>query len=361
MPITFGAVGDIISVSLIVKDLLLALDKSRGSSAEYEGIVRELLVLDTALLRVDQLSRTRDATPQLHALYETARQTVQKCRESVDKFKDRNKKFDVFLAGGGSGNWGRDTARKIQWKASGRDEEVVKFRAEISGYTNSIHLLLATANITALDISDHKHSEAKLKIEQASDKQSQTLIEVQSKLEENRQLIITNAVTGESILERVKWIRNLGADLKSLVQSVILGNSTIYKEVMALHQAFRSRVDYSLSEEFFILEDPIGRIAPIHLRFITSWEALDAVMKVRFEGHPEGMDKIRRKQYLIHQDATGFKVDTRRKLEQAILPGQKVTMSVTFHEMERPQHQNLAHCPNCSKVTEASNDVSIVW
>lgn len=57
MPITFGSVGDIISVSLLVKDILVALDDSRGSSAEYQGIIRELYILDRALLEIGQLSR----------------------------------------------------------------------------------------------------------------------------------------------------------------------------------------------------------------------------------------------------------------------------------------------------------------
>ena len=35
MPITFGSVGDIISLSLLIKDLIKFLDQVRGSSAEY--------------------------------------------------------------------------------------------------------------------------------------------------------------------------------------------------------------------------------------------------------------------------------------------------------------------------------------
>jgi hypothetical protein len=42
MPITFGSVGDIISISLLVKDAMKALDDSRGSGGEYQGVIREL-------------------------------------------------------------------------------------------------------------------------------------------------------------------------------------------------------------------------------------------------------------------------------------------------------------------------------
>jgi len=41
MPITFGSVGDIISVCLLVKDVE-ALEKARRCKAEYQAVIREL-------------------------------------------------------------------------------------------------------------------------------------------------------------------------------------------------------------------------------------------------------------------------------------------------------------------------------
>jgi hypothetical protein len=86
MSITFGSVGDVISVSLLIKHFFKALDGARGSSADYEAVVRKLVVLDTALLHVEQLSRSNAPKPELYALYETAKRSVDKCRISVDSF-----------------------------------------------------------------------------------------------------------------------------------------------------------------------------------------------------------------------------------------------------------------------------------
>jgi hypothetical protein len=147
MGITFGSVGDIISVSLLVKDLLLALDSSRGSSSEYQAIVRELYVLDTALLQVEQLSRTQSGTLELQALYDTAKRTVAKCRVSLDAFTKRIAKYESSLAASGSGSIIKDTARKLQWRASQKEAELVKFRAEVTGYTDSINMLIATVQM----------------------------------------------------------------------------------------------------------------------------------------------------------------------------------------------------------------------
>lgn len=146
MPITFGSVGDILSVSLLVKDLLLALDGSRGSSAEYQGVVRELYILDTALLQVVQLSRRGHSTPEVQALYETAAQIVAKCRISVDAFTKRIRKFNSSLSGVGSGTAIKDTARKLQWHIL-RKDDIAKFRTEAAAYSSSINMLLATASV----------------------------------------------------------------------------------------------------------------------------------------------------------------------------------------------------------------------
>jgi hypothetical protein len=144
---TFGSVGDFLSVSILVKDLLLALDDSRGSSRDYQEVVRELYILDTALLQVEKLSRSHSPTTELYALYETARHTADKCRICVDTFTKQIRKYGTSLSKGGSGSKIKDAARKIQWQFGPKNGDVDRFRAEIMGYSSSINMLLATASV----------------------------------------------------------------------------------------------------------------------------------------------------------------------------------------------------------------------
>lgn len=147
MPITFGSVGDILSVSLLVKELALALSESRGSVAEYQATIRELHVLDISLLQVEKLSRTQNTSPELRALYSTASDIILGCRASVDAFSATIKKYSSCLVAGGSGNRIKDITRKIQWRVSQEQESIARFRAQVTGYTESINMLLATANM----------------------------------------------------------------------------------------------------------------------------------------------------------------------------------------------------------------------
>jgi hypothetical protein len=137
MSITFGAVGDIISVCLLVKDLVAALDKARGSKAEYQSAIRELWILDRALLEIDLFSRVHGngATPQLQSLYVTAERAVIRCKALVSAFQQRMQRYKHTLGEGEKSN------------AIGEKEALDQFRVEVAGTSQSLQMLLATASV----------------------------------------------------------------------------------------------------------------------------------------------------------------------------------------------------------------------
>jgi hypothetical protein len=149
MPITFGAVENIISVCLLVKDLVDALDKTRGSKAEYQSLTRELRILDRVLLEIDLLARRHEGgvTPELEALCKTARLAVDRCKELVSDFLQRvNKYQDIFEENVTKPNFLKEAAMKIRWRI-GEKDAVEKFRVEIAGTSTSLQMLLATASV----------------------------------------------------------------------------------------------------------------------------------------------------------------------------------------------------------------------
>ena len=146
MPVTFGSVGDIISLSLLIKDLVKSLDDSRGSSAEYQAVIRQLWSLDRALLEVEALCRSCEQTVQLSALSATANECAEQCRKCITNFHEQVKKFGRSLQPGGSGSLVRDTAMKFRWQVSEK-EDLVRFRAEISAHCFSINMLLTTTGV----------------------------------------------------------------------------------------------------------------------------------------------------------------------------------------------------------------------
>lgn len=146
MPITFGSVGDIITLSILIKDLVKSLDDSRGSSAEYQAIVRELWSLDHALLEVEVLFRSYEQNAQLTALRVTVNKCAEQCRNCITRFQEQIKKFKKGLQSGGSDSLFRDTALKVRWELS-QKKELAKFRAEINTHCFSINMLLTTTGM----------------------------------------------------------------------------------------------------------------------------------------------------------------------------------------------------------------------
>lgn len=146
MPITIGSVGDIISVSLLVKELVKCLDESRGSSTEYQAVIRELWSLDHALLEVELLLRSCKQSVELSGLSETANRCVEQCRRCIRDFRDKVKRYQGALGGGGTGNPIRDTTAKIRWRVSEK-EDLAKFRAEVTACCSSLNMLLITAGV----------------------------------------------------------------------------------------------------------------------------------------------------------------------------------------------------------------------
>ncbi|KAF8848553.1 hypothetical protein BDZ45DRAFT_810680 [Acephala macrosclerotiorum] len=72
--------------------------------------------------------------------------------------------------------------------------------------------------------------------------------------------------------------------------------------------------------------DALGRVAPIHLDFINSAEALLAVLKVRFKH--VGLSKVERKEFALLEEHSDRTLDLGRPWESVMFPGQHVNMTV---------------------------------
>jgi hypothetical protein len=150
MPISFGSVGDIIAVCILAKDCVNALSETKGSSAAYQAVIRELYVLEKALLEVDLFCRTYSGSADLTALFESAKTTVEGCQKVLEGFKAKTKKYDTHLSDAASRSKTQkvfaDTPMKLLWQIAVKDD-VGRFRAEIVAYSVSINQLLATATM----------------------------------------------------------------------------------------------------------------------------------------------------------------------------------------------------------------------
>jgi hypothetical protein len=140
MASAFGfSVGDIISGISLIRDLIKALEDGAGSGQEYRGLIGELYGLEKAILQVKQLDIPEPLQVQKKALDHAIRE----CQETISTFLSRISKYSKALSSPGSKNAVKSAFRKMQWSLSTKDD-IIKFRAQITGHTSSLMILLAT-------------------------------------------------------------------------------------------------------------------------------------------------------------------------------------------------------------------------
>ncbi len=138
---TFGAIGDFISIALLIKDIVLALDECRGSGKAYRDLIEEIGLLRTNIEQIELVYQGPELCDGVEDPESAVRVTIARIRKCLEGFCDRFcKKYGESLAEGGSGNVFRDVAKKIQWKFE--EKEVEKFRSEVMGYRMSLEMFL---------------------------------------------------------------------------------------------------------------------------------------------------------------------------------------------------------------------------
>lgn len=197
--------------------------------------------------------------------------------------------------------------------------------------------------------------------EQRSETQDALIVEVRDRLKENNSLIsIGNTVTTKiADTLRLDWFRKLGSELKSLMERIFTTNVAIYKAVVALQAGLPSHLERSMIQEPFILEDAIGRMSPVHMQFISSWEAFDAVLELRFRS-VQGHKKVKNKEYVIQEHVTRREIRRNQPWEVSFLPGQRVDMSLVFESQEQKELPRTT-CPRCQTASAELQDSDIQW
>ncbi|KAL9050967.1 MAG: hypothetical protein Q9162_006318 [Coniocarpon cinnabarinum] len=220
MPLGVASVGDIIAVGLLIKDLVSALNEARGSSHDFQQLVRQLQSLGDVLHQVETLVRRHDASPGLNALCVSITRRTATCEDLIKPFLLKVRKYQHSLKVGGSGSVFQDAACKMRWKICEADE-VESFRAHLLTHTISIQALLEMWNIA--------HAQTQ------------------------------------------KAIADAAASAESSSQAHENHSNTFLNELL-------------FYQGTFTVTDAFGERFPMHLQFVNSWEVFDAAMEARFRG-----------------------------------------------------------------------------
>lgn len=137
---SFGSVGDFLSIGILIKDVIVALDDCRGSSRKHQKLRQGLVLLEETINLVQRAFHN----PELVVpddISTSATGLISQICQSVTTFKSQKlEKYSASFSPGGSGNSFKDAARKIQFKFD--EEDIEKFQGEIREYKELLIILL---------------------------------------------------------------------------------------------------------------------------------------------------------------------------------------------------------------------------
>lgn len=109
-------------------------------------------------------------------------------------------------------------------------------------------------------------------------------------------------------------------------------------------------------QEPLILTNALGRIAPVHLELINSWDVLESVLEARFRNIP-GERKITRREYVLQDRSSQLDIERSASFESSFLPGRKIDMSMVFKQGP----STGASCPGCGMEARRRDVVAAIW
>lgn len=189
--------------------------------------------------------------------------------------------------------------------------------------------------------------------------QDQELATLRSEIRNNSSLASSMNSMVQSMSQQFSRFMNLLVSVKSMLSQGFRLNVATYRAVLSIQESVGQSMDRTLIQDPFVLEDPLGRVAPVHLQFITSWKAFYAVVATRFEGLP-GHHKIERREFVIQERATSREITGNEPWEIAFRPGASVLMSLVF-QRDVKTAETKSHCPYCGNISETENADDVHW
>lgn len=189
--------------------------------------------------------------------------------------------------------------------------------------------------------------------------QDKALDTLRSEVQHNLAMASSMTSMIRTMSHQVSRFANLLVSVKTMLSQGFKLNIAIYRAVLSIQESLSLCIDRPLIQEPFMLEDPLGRVAPVHLQFITSWEAFHAVLTTRFIGLP-GYNKIERREFVLQEGATSREISSEDPWEIAFRPGASVCMSIVFRQAAKITESN-SHCPHCGSISERETSDDVHW
>ena len=112
----------------------------------------------------------------------------------------------------------------------------------------------------------------KMDHDQSSATQKAQLMDIKSTLVESQKAMQATKSEVQTIRSGMDFMRNLGAEMLLFMKRIWTTNILTYNAIITLQSSLPQQLERSWTQEPVTLKDPLGRVTPVHLEFIESWE-----------------------------------------------------------------------------------------
>jgi len=97
---------------------------------------------------------------------------------------------------------------------------------------------------------------------------------------------------------------------------------------------------------------------------VSQMQALISVLKINFQKHGNGAQKIDRKEFVVQDTATKRDINLEDDWDRCFYPGERVNMSMMFWKNFDSATEALDHClicPKCQLLAETNDGGFVDW
>ncbi|KAF5535703.1 vegetative cell wall gp1 [Fusarium phyllophilum] len=316
MEVTFGAVGDFISIGVLIKDFIELLDDSRGSAWEYNSLKQQLIFLR---LNLDLAKRSYDEyyrAPQFHDIRHTLENVVDEAERRLEDIAVKVQKYTSTLSQGSTERRLKRVARKVQWSLEKKETE--KFLMDLHRYTSIIQSLQFDAFARLMERNFNTSQKDQSDTQELVSKLQKDFSDRFASLEEELRAVKTMSGNTQQCL----------VDIGRLERPPHMG-------------------------PYFTFEDYLGVDSIILLNFVNSWNAFEGSLHGKFKGRKGGR-RVAQNRFLLQDHQTGDEIDRDAHWSLAITPGSRINMSLICEVKEDEDEAQSLKCPfpSCGAMCE---------
>ncbi|KAJ3547069.1 hypothetical protein NM208_g1698 [Fusarium decemcellulare] len=364
MEVTFGAVGDFISIGVLIKDFIDLLDDSRGSAWEYKSLKQQLTFLRQNL---DLAKRSYDEyynAPEFRDIRDTLESVVDEAERRLEQIAIKVQKYTSTLSQGSTQRTIKRVARKVQWSLEKKETE--KFLLDLNRYTSIIQSLQFDAFARLMqrnfDSSQKDQSDTQELMRKLQNDFGDRLASLEDELRAVRTtssntqqyLLTMGAVVTMRLDTMAQAVNSLGIVVLRGASGICSLGTSILTLLSTMHNSIMGRLERPPHMgPFFTFEDYLGVDSIILLNFVDSWNAFEGSLYGKFKGRKGGR-RVAQNRFLLQDHQTGEEIHRDVHWSLAIVPGSRIDMSLICEVKEDEEEAQSLKCPfpSCGAMCE---------